>query len=122
MTLVAAALIGLAIGFLGGLMGKGGSAIATPLLHAVGVPAIVAVAAPLPATIPSTLSAAVPYARLGLVDRRVVLRSLAGGGRPPVLGATASRWIGGAAIVTATDLVVAALGIRFLLFPHVPSE
>ncbi len=47
--------MGLAVGFLSGLFGKGGSAIATPLLHAIGIPAIVAVAAPLPATIPSTL-------------------------------------------------------------------
>src|SRR2546427_6865736 len=51
------AAIGLLVGFLSGLFGKGGSAIATPLLHALGVPAIVAVAAPLPATIPSTLVA-----------------------------------------------------------------
>ena len=38
MTLVSAALIGVGIGFLGGLLGKGGSAIATPLLHAIGIP------------------------------------------------------------------------------------
>ena len=56
-TLLLAAVIGVGVGFLGGLLGKGGSAIATPLLHAVGVPAIIAVAAPLPATIPSTLIA-----------------------------------------------------------------
>src|SRR5437660_7745546 len=57
MSWAAIVLIGVAVGFLAGLFGKGGSALATPLLHAVGVPAIVALAAPLPATIPSTLSA-----------------------------------------------------------------
>ena len=42
MTLLAAASIGLVIGFLGGMFGKGGSAIATPLLAAVGLPATIA--------------------------------------------------------------------------------
>lgn len=82
MTLLAAAGIGLAVGFLGGMFGKGGSAIATPLLGAVGVPAIIAVAAPLPAT---------------------------------VVGAIATRWIAGAALVTVTNCVLVLLGLRFLL-------
>ena len=45
-SLLGAASIGVAVGFLGGMFGKGGSAIATPLLHAVGIPAIIAVASP----------------------------------------------------------------------------
>ena len=56
--------IGAGVGFLGGLFGKGGSAIATPLLAAIGVPPIVAVASPLPATIPSTLVAYRRYRHL----------------------------------------------------------
>ena len=55
------------VGYLGGMFGKGGSAIATPLLAAVGVPAIVAVASPLPATVPGTLVAYRRYRHLGLV-------------------------------------------------------
>ena len=43
-TLVAVAVIGAFVGFLGGMFGKGGSAIATPLLALVGIPPIVAVA------------------------------------------------------------------------------
>ena len=43
--LVLIVLLGAAIGFLGGLLGKGGSAIATPFLVALGVPPIVAVVA-----------------------------------------------------------------------------
>ena len=50
-------LIGAGVGFFSGAFGKGGSAVSTPLLHALGVPAIVAIASPLPATIPSTLLA-----------------------------------------------------------------
>src|SRR6478735_8361085 len=49
-TVVAIALIGAGVGFLGGLFGKGGAAIATPLLALVGIPPIVALASPLPAT------------------------------------------------------------------------
>ena len=49
--------IGAGVGFLGGMFGKGGSAIATPLLAAVGVPPLVAVASPLPAAVPGTLVA-----------------------------------------------------------------
>jgi hypothetical protein len=50
-------------GFLGGLFGKGGSAIATPSAAAIGIPPYVAVASPLPATIPATLVAARTYWR-----------------------------------------------------------
>ena len=72
-------LIGIVIGFLGGLLGKGGSAIATPLLHAIGVPAIVAVAAPLPATIPSTLAATWVYWKEHYLDTGIVRTCVAVG-------------------------------------------
>lgn len=109
--------IGAGVGFLAGLFGKGGSAIATPLLAAVGVPPIVAVAAPLPATVPGTLSALRPYWRVGLVDRSIVRWSLVVGLPATVAGAVATRWIGGGFLVGVTDVVVAALGVRFLLRP-----
>jgi uncharacterized protein len=109
-----AAVIGLAIGFLGGLLGKGGSAIATPLLHAFGVPAIVAVAAPLPATIPSTVAASSVYWRERLIDWRVVRWSLGFGIPATIVGAIATRWIGGGALVTITDVVLLLLGIRLI--------
>ena len=115
MTLLAAAGIGLVIGFLGGMFGKGGSAIATPLLAAVGVPAIVAVAAPLPATIPSTLAASSVYWKARMIDWRVVRWSLGFGIPATVGGAVATRWIGGAVLVKITDVILVALGLRFLL-------
>lgn len=114
--------IGAAVGFFAGLFGKGGSAIATPLLHAAGIPAIIAVAAPLPATIPSTLAAALAYGRDGLADGAVLRWSLLWGVPSTVLGAFATRWIGGGAIVTLTDVVVAGLGLRFLLVPRPSTE
>lgn len=114
MTLLAAASIGLVIGFLGGLFGKGGSAIATPLLVAVGVPAIVAVAAPLPATIPSTLAASSVYWKARLIDWRIVRWSLAFGIPATIIGALATRWVGGTVLVTVTDAILVVLGLRFL--------
>jgi uncharacterized protein len=116
------AAIGLAIGFLAGMFGKGGSAIATPLLAAVGVPPIVAVASPLPATIPSTLAALRAYWHGDFVDRTITTWSLAFGIPATAVGAIATRWIDGSALVLATDVIVAALGLRFLVRPSGPAE
>lgn len=114
MTLILAAVIGVVVGFLGGLLGKGGSAIATPMLHAVGVPAIVAIAAPLPAAIPSTLAAGYAYSRQHLVDWRVVRSSALFGVPATIIGAGVTRWIGGGVLVAATDLLLIALGGRLV--------
>ncbi len=115
-------LVGAAVGFVAGLFGKGGSAIATPLLHALGVPAIVAVAAPLPATIPSTLVATGAYWKEHLLDAQIVAWSIGIGVPATVAGALATRWISGDVLVTVTDVVVAGLGLRFVLAPHPPQE
>jgi uncharacterized membrane protein YfcA len=109
--------IGGAVGLLGGLFGKGGSAVATPLLHLAGVPALMAIATPLPATIPATAAAAGTYWRQGLVNRRVLGWTVAFGVPATVIGALATRWIGGAPLIIVTDVVVAVLGLRFLLWP-----
>jgi len=119
---VAIIAVGAGVGLLAGLFGKGGSAIATPLLHGLGVPAIVAVAAPLPATIPSTLVATAAYWREHLVDRRVLRWSIGFGVPATVVGALATRWISGGLLVEATDVIVAGLGLRFLLGPRAPRE
>jgi uncharacterized membrane protein YfcA len=116
------ALVGIGVGFLAGLFGKGGSAVATPILAAIGVPPIVAVAAPLPATIPGTLAAARPYAKLRMIDREVLRWSLLVGVPATIAGAVATRWISGSFLVMVTDVVVAALGVRFLLKPTGHAE
>jgi uncharacterized membrane protein YfcA len=108
-------LIGLGIGFLSGAFGKGGSALATPLLHVIGVPAMMAIASPLPATIPTTLIAARAYARAGHVDRRVLRVGLPIGIPATIAGALLTRWIPGGPLIIATDVVVLAFGIRILL-------
>lgn len=109
--------IGAGVGFLGGLFGKGGSAIATPLLAAIGLPPIVAVAAPLPATIPGTLAAARPYAKAGYIDRQILGWSLAVAIVTTIIGAIATDWISGEILVKVTDAIIAMLGIRFLVRP-----
>jgi uncharacterized membrane protein YfcA len=116
------AAVGAVVGFLGGLFGKGGSAIATPLLSVVGVPPISAVASPLPATIPGTLAAAYAYWQERLVDWEVVRWSVAIGVPATVAGALATRWIDGSALVIVTEIAVAAIGYRFLVHPSDPAE
>ncbi len=121
-TLLAAAVIGLFIGFLGGLLGKGGSAIATPLLHAVGVPAIVAVAAPLPATIPSTLAASWVYWKERYLDFGIVRTCVMWGVPATIVGALATRWISGNLLVSLTDVVLVGIGLRLLRRHAAPEE
>jgi uncharacterized membrane protein YfcA len=116
------AAIGAVVGFLGGLFGKGGSAIATPLLSVAGIAPIAAVASPLPATIPGTLVAAYAYWRERLVDWEVVRWSVPVGVPATIAGAYATRWIGGTPLVIATEIIVAGLGARFLLWPSDPHE
>jgi uncharacterized protein len=114
---VAIIAIGAAVGYLGGLFGKGGSAIAAPLLAAVGVPPIVAVASPLPATVPSTLVAYRRYRRLGIGDPGVVRTSILVGIPATIAGAFATRWISGDALVVVTEALVMVIGLRLLLAP-----
>ncbi|CAN5422317.1 sulfite exporter TauE/SafE family protein [soil metagenome] len=110
-------LVGAGIGFLGGLLGKGGSALATPFLVAIGIPPIIALAAPLPATVPGTLVAARRYRQLGLIDRDVLLWSLGAGLPATLVGAIATRWIDAHLLVQVTDVVIVALGVRMLAKP-----
>jgi uncharacterized membrane protein YfcA len=109
--------IGAAVGFFGGLFGKGGSSIATPLLAAVGVPAIIAVASPLPAAIPGLVVAYLPYRRLGFVDRNLLRWTVIVGVPATITGAYLSRFVGGDVLVVATEAIVAALGVRILVRP-----
>ena len=78
---------GAVIGVLYGLFGVG-SAFATPLLALLGVPALAAVASPLPSLLPGSAAGATTYARSGLVDRRVAVRTLWGAMPACVAGRT----------------------------------
>lgn len=109
--------IGVLVGLLGGLFGKGGSAVATPLLQLAGVPAFFAIASPLPATIPGTLVASLAYLREGMYDRQVVFWSILLGVPATIAGAWSSQFMGGRGLLVASNVVVAGLGLSFLTHP-----
>jgi len=108
---------GLLVGILFGLFGVGGSSLATPALGVVGVPGMIAVAAPLPATIPAAVVGMVAYVRRGQVDWRIARWSIYGGAPATIVGALASRYAGGQALLVASGVVLGVVGIRVLLPP-----
>ncbi len=111
---------GAAIGLLYGLFGVG-SAFATPLLSFLGVPALAAVASPLPALSPGSAAGGWTYARLGLVDRQLARRTLVGALPACIVGAVASRWIGGPWLLVLSGVVLMAVGLRILVPGSVAS-
>jgi uncharacterized membrane protein YfcA len=111
---------GAVVGILFGLFGVGGSSFATPILALLGVPPLLAVASPLPATLPSAISGAINYIRRGDMDWRVARLSVAGGLPGTVLGAVLSRFVGGRALLVASGITLAIVGLRVLR--PVPDE
>jgi len=107
--------VGVVVGFLGGLFGKGGSAIATPLLSLIGIPGFVAVASPLPATLPGTLVASAEYRHANLLDWRIVLWSIGVGVPATVLGSLLTALTGARPLLFATGVLVLIFGLSFLL-------
>lgn len=106
---------GVVIGVLMGLFGVGGSSVATPVLSLLGVPPFLAIASPLPATIPGALLAATSYIRSGDARPRAAGWSLLGAVPASIAGALLSRAVGGAALVSASGVVLVAVGVRVLL-------
>ena len=109
--------IGILIGFLGGLFGKGGSAIATPLLSLIGFPGFIAVASPLPATIPGTLLASAEYWQSRLLDWEIVWWSIGVGVPATVLGSLLTKFTGAYILLLLTGCLILGFGLSFLFFP-----
>jgi uncharacterized membrane protein YfcA len=107
--------VGILVGFLGGLFGKGGSAIATPLLSLIGVPGFVAVASPLPATVPGTLIASAEYWRSHLLDWQIVWWSIGVGVPATIVGSLLTDFTGARPLLIATGVLVLGFGLSFLL-------
>lgn len=105
---------GAGIGVLFGLFGVGGSSFATPVLGLLGVPGLIAVAAPLPATIPAAIAAAAAYVRRRELDRQVARWSISGGVPATIVGALLSGSVGGKALLIASGVVLAVVGVRIL--------
>jgi uncharacterized protein len=110
-------LIGVAVGFLGGLFGKGGSAVATPLLGLIGFPGFIAVAAPLPATVPGTLIASWAYWRSRLLDWQIVGWSIGVGVPATILGSFLTAFTGARPLLIATGFLILGFGLSFLVMP-----
>ncbi|HXS58326.1 MAG TPA: sulfite exporter TauE/SafE family protein [Hanamia sp.] len=108
--------IGGVVGFLSGLLGKGGSAITTPALQIfAGINPFAALASPLPATLPTTLSASVAYSKENLINKRVVIISILLGIPATFLGSFFSDWLGGNMLMILTAIFVLSLGVSFFL-------
>lgn len=107
--------VGSAVGFLSGLLGKGGSAVTTPVLRVfLGVPEFAALASPLPSALPTALSASWAYRGRDLVDREAVMITCGWGIPATIAGSIASHWVGGRPLMLLTALMVIALGASML--------
>lgn len=110
--------IGVVVGFLGGLFGKGGSAIATPLLSLIGYPGFIAVASPLPATIPGTLVASGEYWESRLLDWQIVWWSVGVGIPATILGSLLTKFTGDRILLVLTGILILGFGLSFLFLPQ----
>lgn len=115
MTFLEYVLAGLGVGLVFGMFGAGGSAFATPVLALMGVPAILAVASPLPAMLPASYAGARRYLRAGHLDTRVARLAVIGGVPGTLLGALASRLVGGDRLLILSGLMLLVVGARMLL-------
>lgn len=115
-------LIGIIVGFLGGLFGKGGSAIATPMLSLAGVPGFIAVAAPLPATVPGTFVASIEYWKLNLIDWQIVRWSIFIGIPAAVAGSFLTIYTGAFPLLALTGFLVLFFGFSFIILPKEKRE
>jgi uncharacterized membrane protein YfcA len=104
---------GAVVGLLYGLFGVG-SAFATPMLSLLGVPGMAAVVGPLPALLPGSAAGAWSYSRGGKVDWCIARRTLLGAFPFAILGAVASRYVGGTVLLILSGIVLLVVGIRVL--------
>jgi uncharacterized membrane protein YfcA len=115
-------LIGAIVGFLSGLLGKGGSAITTPALQIfAGISPFSALASPLPAALPTTISASIAYYKQKLIHRKVVVLTILLGIPATFAGSFFSDWLGGQTLMVLTALFVLSLGLSFFVV-HAPSS
>lgn len=115
-------IIGAIVGFLSGLLGKGGSAITTPALQIfAGVNPFIALASPLPATLPTTLSATFAYAKEKLINKHVITLSILIGIPATLIGSYFSDWFSGKILMIFTAIFVLVLGLSFFIFKTTPD-
>lgn len=114
--------IGSVVGFLSGLLGKGGSAITTPALQIIaGINPFAALASPLPATLPTTLSALLAYRKQKLINKKVVAGSIMLGIPATLVGSYYCDWLEGRTLMILTAIFVLTLGGSFFLVSTHPE-
>ncbi len=108
-------LIGLVVGYLSGLLGKGGSAVSTPALQIfAGVNPFFALASPLHAAFTCTISASSVYRKEKLFDKRVILLGGIFGVPATIAGAWISRFLPGKALMMMTAVFIVTLGFALM--------
>lgn len=109
-------IIGSTIGFLSGLLGKGGSAITTPALQVFcGVPSFAALSSPLPVSLPSAVSASVAYRKENLLHHKVIRWVLFLGVPATIVGSFFSDFFEGRILMLVTAAFILLLGSFFFL-------
>lgn len=108
--------IGIIVGFLSGLLGKGGSAITTPALQIfAGISPFFALASPLPASLSNSLSGSLAYKQEKLIHKKVVLLTLIIGIPSTILGSLTSPLFEGRTLMILTAVFVCGLGLSFII-------
>jgi len=106
---------GLGAGVLSGAFGVGGGVLTTPAIRlALGYPELIAVGTPLPVILPAALVGAVTHARNGTASVRSGLTLGAWGVPTAVIGAVASRAVGGRLVLLITAGLIALVAIDLL--------
>jgi uncharacterized membrane protein YfcA len=105
---------GVLVGLSYGTVGVGGAVLGTPVLALLGVPGVIAVATPLAPTIPAAIGAGLSYRKRGEMDHRVAVLALVGATPSVVIGAYLSDWVSGAALLIASGVVLALVGLRLV--------
>jgi uncharacterized membrane protein YfcA len=108
--------IGLVSGFLSGQFGIGGGVVTTPAIRLLlERPALIAVGTPLPVILPTAIAGAIAYHRRGLVDMRSGLIVGLCGVPASIIGALATRLVGGPTVMIVTAAVICYMAVDMLL-------
>jgi uncharacterized membrane protein YfcA len=102
--------LGAVIGLSSGLLGVGGSSVATPLLRIFGTPRFLALGTPLPVNLPTAIVGGIVYALKGRVRGRIVLWTSLAGAPAVVAGSYLTGHMPGRVLMGLTGAFVTAAG------------
>ena len=115
--------IGFVSGLLSGAFGIGGGVITTPAIRLIlDAPALIAVGTPLPVIIPSALTGSINYTRNKTADLRAGVICGLAGSVTAVIGALATRYVGGTVVLLATAALILYTSADMLLQAFRPPK